>query len=346
MLTGEWWKPGIFDFHTDETAGERFRFRLLELAVAGWACWFAWSWGLYIPRIEAAILPLGIAQHADLSFMSENGLSLWNAAAITSLCAVAFAVHKAAYLPCALLRHRSRPLPSRRPGRCPTAPESSGQAPPLHPLPADSPQGDRHRYPRRGQARGYAGPPLSGGGNRAGPGASRKAGGELGVGERIRFLGKVDEKEVADYYRACDLFAMLSRRDGADVEGLGIAFLDASACGRPVLGNPLGGNTGRCRARPHRSPRRTRKRRPGSRGGAEAAERSRPRGPARPAGQVEGGGEVHLGPGLRTGAPDTGGGDRIATAMTHRPVKIPETLAAPGCHIMLTSSKPYENTFV
>ena len=105
MLTGEWWKPGIFDFHTDETAGERFRFRLLELAVAGWACWFAWSWGLYIPRIEAAVLPLGIAQHADLSFMSENGLSLWNAAAITSLCAVAFAVHKAAYLPCALLLH-------------------------------------------------------------------------------------------------------------------------------------------------------------------------------------------------------------------------------------------------
>ena len=65
--------------------------------------------------------------------------------------------------------------------------------------------------------------------------------GELGVGERIRFLGKVDEKEVADYYRACDLFAMLSRRDGADVEGLGIAFLDASACGRPVLGTRSGG---------------------------------------------------------------------------------------------------------
>ena len=65
--------------------------------------------------------------------------------------------------------------------------------------------------------------------------------GELGVGERIRFLGKVDEKEVADYYSACDLFAMLSRRDGADVEGLGIAFLDASACGRPVLGTRSGG---------------------------------------------------------------------------------------------------------
>ena len=101
----EWWKPAIFDFHTDETAGERFRYRFLELALAGWACWFAWSWGLYIPRIEAAVLPLGIARHADLSFMSENGLSLWNAAAITVLCAVAIAVHKAAYLPCALLLH-------------------------------------------------------------------------------------------------------------------------------------------------------------------------------------------------------------------------------------------------
>ena len=63
----------------------------------------------------------------------------------------------------------------------------------------------------------------------------------LGVGERVRFLGKVEEEELADYYRACDLFAMLSRRDGADVEGLGIAFLDAAACGRPVLGTRSGG---------------------------------------------------------------------------------------------------------
>lgn len=65
--------------------------------------------------------------------------------------------------------------------------------------------------------------------------------GILGVGERVRFLGKVEEKELSDYYRACDLFAMLSRRNGADVEGLGIAFLDAAACGRPVLGTRSGG---------------------------------------------------------------------------------------------------------
>ena len=64
---------------------------------------------------------------------------------------------------------------------------------------------------------------------------------ELGVGKRVRFLGKVEEGKVADYYRACDLFAMLSRREGADVEGLGIAFLDAAACGRPVLGTRSGG---------------------------------------------------------------------------------------------------------
>ena len=44
----EWWKPVIFDFHTDQTAGERFRCRILKLALAGRACWFAWSRGLYI----------------------------------------------------------------------------------------------------------------------------------------------------------------------------------------------------------------------------------------------------------------------------------------------------------
>ena len=62
-----------------------------------------------------------------------------------------------------------------------------------------------------------------------------------GVEERVRFPGKFEEKGLADYYRACDLFAVPSGRDGADVEAPGVAFLDAAACGRPVLATLPGG---------------------------------------------------------------------------------------------------------
>ena len=68
----EWWKPGIFDFHTDETAGERFRYRLLELVVAGWTCWFSWSWGFYILRIETEVLPLGYGSAAVCKLVASG----------------------------------------------------------------------------------------------------------------------------------------------------------------------------------------------------------------------------------------------------------------------------------
>jgi phosphatidylinositol alpha-1,6-mannosyltransferase len=65
---------------------------------------------------------------------------------------------------------------------------------------------------------------------------------EHGVRDRVRFLGAVADSELPALYSACDVFAMLNRKtpDG-DVEGFGMVFLEAGACGRPVVGGASGG---------------------------------------------------------------------------------------------------------
>ncbi|HRZ86673.1 MAG TPA: glycosyltransferase family 4 protein [bacterium] len=66
---------------------------------------------------------------------------------------------------------------------------------------------------------------------------------ELGLGDTVRFLGEVPDGELLYLYNACDAFVMPSRnieRDG-HVEGFGIVFVEASACGKPVIGGRHGG---------------------------------------------------------------------------------------------------------
>lgn len=66
---------------------------------------------------------------------------------------------------------------------------------------------------------------------------------ELGVTERVSFLGFVPEAELPGLYGAADLFAMPSRELPAagDVEGFGIVFIEANAAGLAVLGGRSGG---------------------------------------------------------------------------------------------------------
>lgn len=63
----------------------------------------------------------------------------------------------------------------------------------------------------------------------------------LGVEDRVRLLGAVPHDELRHYYNACDVFVMPSREDEPDVEGFGIVFLEANACGKPVIGARSGG---------------------------------------------------------------------------------------------------------
>jgi phosphatidylinositol alpha-1,6-mannosyltransferase len=59
----------------------------------------------------------------------------------------------------------------------------------------------------------------------------------LGVGDRVIFTGFIPEAEKADHYRLADAFVMPGRG-----EGFGFVFLEALACGIPVVGSRLDGS--------------------------------------------------------------------------------------------------------
>jgi phosphatidylinositol alpha-1,6-mannosyltransferase len=70
--------------------------------------------------------------------------------------------------------------------------------------------------------------------------ALRRLAGELGLGHAVRFLGYVASADLPDYYRAADIYLMPSQTDH-DVEGFGISFIEAAACGTPSIGSHSGG---------------------------------------------------------------------------------------------------------
>jgi glycosyltransferase involved in cell wall biosynthesis len=59
---------------------------------------------------------------------------------------------------------------------------------------------------------------------------------DLSAGDRITFLGRVSQEEMAGYYHAADVFVMPSV---ARSEAFGIAQLEAMACGKPVVNTRL-----------------------------------------------------------------------------------------------------------
>ena len=65
----------------------------------------------------------------------------------------------------------------------------------------------------------------------------------LKVEESVIFTGRVDHDRLPDYFRLGDIFAApcRSRYGGLEVEGLGIVYLEASACGVPVIAGKSGG---------------------------------------------------------------------------------------------------------
>ena len=66
---------------------------------------------------------------------------------------------------------------------------------------------------------------------------------DLGVSDSVIFTGGVPWHQMPAYFDAGDLFAMpcRTRRLGLEPEALGIVFLEASACGLPVLVGDSGG---------------------------------------------------------------------------------------------------------
>jgi phosphatidylinositol alpha-1,6-mannosyltransferase len=78
----------------------------------------------------------------------------------------------------------------------------------------------------------------------AGPDATRlrRLAHDLGLDDRVEFLGRVSEAALAEEYQRCAVFVLPSRRtpDG-QLEGLGLVFFEAAAWGRPVVAGRSGG---------------------------------------------------------------------------------------------------------
>ena len=64
------------------------------------------------------------------------------------------------------------------------------------------------------------------------------------LGSPVRFLGRVDDAEIAPLFASADVFAMLCRERwmGLEQEGFGIVFLEASSCAVPVVAGQSGGS--------------------------------------------------------------------------------------------------------
>jgi len=65
----------------------------------------------------------------------------------------------------------------------------------------------------------------------------------LGVASSVQFLGRVTDEEVIQWMHACDIFVMPSGKlqGKSGEEGFGIVYLEANACGKPVVGGDSGG---------------------------------------------------------------------------------------------------------
>jgi phosphatidyl-myo-inositol dimannoside synthase len=64
---------------------------------------------------------------------------------------------------------------------------------------------------------------------------------DLGLGERVHFTGFLEDARVAGLLLESDLFVLTSSMTSQSYEGFGIVYLEANACGCPVLAARTGG---------------------------------------------------------------------------------------------------------
>lgn len=59
----------------------------------------------------------------------------------------------------------------------------------------------------------------------------------LGLVENVEFLGKVSEEELLRQYTESDLLMLTLVNEGKSFDGFGLVYLEANACGKPVVGS-------------------------------------------------------------------------------------------------------------
>ena len=64
---------------------------------------------------------------------------------------------------------------------------------------------------------------------------------ELNLQNVVHRLGAVAAEDLPRWMNACDVFAMPNREINGDNEGFGMVFIEASACGKPVVSGIAGG---------------------------------------------------------------------------------------------------------
>ncbi len=68
---------------------------------------------------------------------------------------------------------------------------------------------------------------------------------ERGLKDRVLLLTDVQDHEIVHYYNVCDVFIMtpleIVKGGRIDYEGFGMAYVEANACGKPVIGTISGG---------------------------------------------------------------------------------------------------------
>jgi len=57
----------------------------------------------------------------------------------------------------------------------------------------------------------------------------------------VRYMGAVEAEELPKFYNLADLFVLLTHKDENKEEGWGTVFLEAAACGLPVVAGRVGG---------------------------------------------------------------------------------------------------------
>jgi len=84
-------KAELFGTNEWDTQGGRIYFRIVELFLLSYAVYYCSWWGIYIQQnVTSVLLPLGLANYIDVSFLFDHNVALFNAGLVAVLGVVGF----------------------------------------------------------------------------------------------------------------------------------------------------------------------------------------------------------------------------------------------------------------